>query len=66
MGCLTSKEIWNEDTGVRAESDQQKIIQALINAGGANGYTIVINLNDEQRPVMLADLLPILYKAGHK
>jgi hypothetical protein len=66
MGCLTSKEIWDEATGRRAESDQQKIIQALITAGGANGYTIVVNIDDEQRPVMLADLLPILYKAGHK
>jgi hypothetical protein len=26
MGCLTSKEIWDEATGRRAESDQQKII----------------------------------------
>lgn len=66
MGCLTSKEIWDEDTGRRSESDQQKIIQALITAGGANGYTIVVNIDDEQRPVMLADILPILYKAGHK
>ena len=66
MGCLTSKEIWDEATGRRAESDQQKIIQALIAAGGANGYTIVVNIDDEQRPVMLADLLPLLYKAGHK
>lgn len=66
MGCLTSKEIWDETTGRRAESDQQKIIQALIAAGGADGYTIVVNMDDEQRSVLLADMLPLLTKAGQK
>lgn len=66
MGCLTSKEIWDEATGRRSESDQQKLIQALIAAGGANGYAIVVNIDDEQRPVMLADILFLLYKAGQK
>lgn len=64
MGCLTSKEIWDEQTGQRRESDQQKLINALIQAGGAKGYAIVININDEQRPVLLADILPYLQKAG--
>ena len=66
MGCLTSKEIWNEETGQRLESDQQKLINAMIPAGGAQGYTIVININDEQRPVLLYDIIPLLEKAGHK
>ncbi len=66
MGCLTSKEIWNEETGQRLESDQQKLINAMIPAGGAQGYTIVININDEQRPVLLYDIVPLLEKAGHK
>lgn len=66
MGCLTSKEIWNEGTGQRLESDQQKLINALIPAGGPQGYTIVININDEQRPVLLYDIIPLMEKAGHK
>ncbi len=66
MGCLTSKEIWNEETGQRVESDQQKLINAMIPAGGAQGYTIVININDEQRPVLLYDIIPLLEKAVHK
>lgn len=60
MGCLTSKELWDEATGQRAESDQQSLINALIKAGGAEGYAIVIELNDEERPVLLADVLPFL------
>ncbi len=66
MGCLTSKETWDEETGHRAESDQQKLINALIAAGGAKGYAIVINLDDEQRPVLLYDLVPSLEKAGQQ
>ena len=63
MGCLTSKEIWNEETGQRLESDQQKLVNALIPAGGAQGYAIVINIDDEQRPVLLYDIIPHLHKA---
>ena len=66
MGCLTSKEIWNEQTGQRTESDQQKLINALITAGGSQGYAIVINLDDEQRPVALYDIIPLLEKNNHK
>ena len=66
MGCLTSKEIWNEETGQRIESDQQKLINALIPAGGPQGYTIVINLDNEQKPVILYDILPFIEKANRK
>ena len=60
MGCLTSKEIWDEQTGQRVQSDQQRLINALIKAGGAEGYCIVVELDDEDRPVLLADILPYL------
>ncbi len=66
MGCLTSKEIWDEETGKRIESDQQKLINAMIPAGGAQGYAIVINIDDEQRPVLLYDIVPIIEKAQRK
>ncbi len=65
MGCLTSKEIWDEETGKRVESDQQKLINAIIPAGGAQGYAIVINLDDEQKPVLLYDVVPLIEKT-HK
>jgi hypothetical protein len=63
LGCLTSKEIWNEENGHRIESDQQQLINAMIKAGGANGYAIVVNINDEQRPVALYDIVPLIEKA---
>ena len=59
QGCLCTKEIWN---GKRMESDQQKLINALLKAGGANGYCLVIEINDKEAPVTIEDLLPYLPK----
>jgi hypothetical protein len=58
-GCLCTKEIWN---GKRLESDQQKLVNGLLKAGGANGYCVVIELNDKNEPVTIKDLLPYLPK----
>ncbi len=62
LGCLCTKEIWDEADGRRIISDQQKLISAVLKAGGANGYVIVMELNDEQRPVELNDVLSLLNK----
>lgn len=56
-GCLCTKEIWN---GKRLESDQQKLVNALLKAGGADGYCIVIELDDKQAPVTLNEIIPYL------
>lgn len=66
MGCLTSKEIWDEATGQRQESDQQALINALIRAGGSKGYAIVINIDDAASPVLIQHIIPWLEKAGQK
>jgi hypothetical protein len=60
LGCLCTKEIWSSADGRRMQSDQQKLVNALTKAGGADGYYIVIELNDEQRPVDINDVLPFL------
>ncbi len=57
QGCLCTKELWN---GKRLESDQQKVVNALLKAGGANGYCVVIELNDDQCAVTLKDILPFI------
>lgn len=56
-GCLCTKEIWN---GKRIESDQEKLVNGLLQAGGANGYCVVIEIDDKNEPVMLKDLMPYL------
>ncbi|MEO8765681.1 MAG: hypothetical protein ABI416_15380, partial [Ginsengibacter sp.] len=57
LGCLCTKEIWN---GKRLESDQQKLVNALLRAGGADGYCIVIEINDKQAQVSINDLSSLL------
>lgn len=57
QGCLSTKEIWN---GKRLESDQQKLVNALLKAGGANGYCVVIELDDKQSPVSINDIISYL------
>ncbi|MCB0709598.1 MAG: hypothetical protein KDC15_09450 [Chitinophagaceae bacterium] len=62
QGCLCTKEIWSEVNGKRLISDQQKLVNALKNAGGAKGYCVVIEIDDAQKPVSLQDILPFLQK----
>ncbi len=59
QGCLCTKEIWN---GKRLESDQQKLVNGLLKAGGAKGYCVVIELDDKPAPITMKDLLPYLEK----
>ncbi len=59
QGCLCTKEIWN---GKRLESDQQKLVNGLLKAGGANGYCVVIELDNKLAPVTMQDLLSYLKK----
>jgi hypothetical protein len=59
QGCLCTKEIWN---GKRVESDQQKLVNALLKAGGGKGYCVVIEIDDKHMPVTMADLAPYLSK----
>ncbi|HET7116984.1 MAG TPA: hypothetical protein VFI29_10865 [Hanamia sp.] len=59
QGCLCTKEIWN---GKRLESDQQKLVNGLLKAGGANGYCVVIELDDKHAPVTLNDVITYLPK----
>jgi hypothetical protein len=62
MGCLCTKEIWSTVNGKRLESNQQKLINAVKQAGGAEGYLIVIELEDVNKPVTINDILPYLNK----
>lgn len=58
-GCLCTKEIWN---GKRLESDQQKLVNGLLKAGGANGYCVVIELDDRHASVTINDIISYLPK----
>lgn len=60
QGCLCTKEIWSKADGKRLISDQQKLVNALKAAGGANGYCVVIEIDDQQKPVRLSEISPYL------
>ncbi len=60
LGCLCAMEIWD---GKRVESNQQKLVFALLQAGGADGYCVVIEIDDKQQPVTIEEILPQLLKA---
>lgn len=57
QGCLCSKEIWSSEDGIRIVSDQQKLVNAIKKAGGADGYYVVIEIDDQQKPVSLQEIL---------
>ena len=59
-GCLCTKEIWNNKTGFLQTSDQLLLTQAIKNAGGANGYLIVVEIDDKQTTVTLSDVISFL------
>ena len=58
-GCLCTKEIWDA-TGKRMVSDQKKLTDAVKKAGGANGYLIVLELDDTKKAVTAEEILPFL------
>ncbi|MFT3910208.1 MAG: hypothetical protein QM737_12335 [Ferruginibacter sp.] len=65
QGCLCTKEIWNDENGRLMASDQQKLVDAVIKAGGPSGYLIVVNIDDQQKPVELNEILYLLQIASH-
>ena len=60
QGCLCTKEIWSSIDGKRIKSDQQKLVNAVKKAGGADGYLIVVEIDEQQKPVSIKDILPFL------
>jgi hypothetical protein len=60
QGCLCTKEIWSDINGKRIISDQQKLVDAVKKAGGADGYLIVIEIDDQQKPVSINEIMRYL------
>ncbi len=63
LGCLTTKEIWSNESGKIIESNQIKFMNAFKQAGSNTGFFIVVNINDEQSPVSLDEIKSIILKA---
>lgn len=62
-GCITAKEIWDENTGRCIESDQVKLMNAYFSTGELKGFLVVINLDNQQKPVSLDDISEFIIEA---
>lgn len=60
VGCLCAGEIWSEQDGRRIKSDQQRLVDILKTTGGADGYCIVIEIDDSTKPVSIEEIIPYL------
>ena len=59
-GCLTCDETWDPATGRRVTSEQAKLVKAFRRAGGAPGYLVLVEVDDEQQPVSQNDVADLL------
>jgi hypothetical protein len=62
-GCLTTREIWSEDTGKLIESDQVKLMNAFFSTGQLYGFLVVLNLDEVKKPVTIDDLKAFILAA---
>jgi hypothetical protein len=62
-GCLTTKEIWSEETGKCIESDQVKLMNAFFSTKQLYGFLVVLNLDDSKRTVTIEELSPFIEAA---
>jgi hypothetical protein len=61
LGCLCTKEIWDA-AGKRTESNQQLLVNALTKAGGADGYLVVLELDNQQLPMNIKEITGYIKK----
>lgn len=64
LGCLCTQEIWNEN-GVLDYSDQEKLISATVKAGGPSGYVIVLDIDDQKKPVTIEEINKLINQSNY-
>lgn len=62
LGCLTTKEIWNED-GTNKKSDQSRLMNAFFSTGELDGFLVVIEIDDKKEPVTIEEILSFIQQA---
>lgn len=61
-GCLCALEMWSQD-GSCVYSDELALVKAYASLKSSTGYLVVVELDDQSRPVGMYDVLPSLLKA---
>jgi hypothetical protein len=67
LGCLCAEELWNANTGKLALSEQLKLVNTFLRSPGNKGFLMVINLDNQQKPVTEKELEKIvaLFEKGN-
>lgn len=66
LGCLCALELWSPVDGRCVYSDQLALMKAFESTGVQKGYVVVVELDNECRPVNLYDVLDDLVKAERR
>ncbi len=56
QGCLSTKEIWDSKTGKCIVSDQVKLVNAFRSTKQNQGFLIVIEIDNKEKPVTFNDI----------
>lgn len=62
LGCLCSYEQW-DDSGKRVQSQMQDIVDKTKQLNASKGYVVVIDIDNENRPVKAYDVLDAVEKS---
>ena len=62
-GCLVAMEYWSKDDGTLVHSDQLALVKAFVSGGMDVGYLVVVDLDDQPRQVILADVIEAVVAA---
>ena len=62
-GCLVAMEYWSKDVGTLVHSDQLALVKAFISGGSDVGYLVVVEIDNQARPVVLADVIEAVVAA---
>ena len=62
-GCLVAMEYWSKDDGTLVHSDQLALVKAFVSGGSDVGYLVVVELDDQPRAVVLADVIEAVVAA---
>lgn len=57
LGCLCAKELWSDIDGKCLISDQAALMNAFSSVGSLNGYIMIFEIVDQNKPVTLDEVL---------
>ncbi|MBI1931604.1 MAG: hypothetical protein HYS24_03630 [Ignavibacteriales bacterium] len=65
-GCLSSKEIWDDQNGKCIESDQVKLLNAFYSTYKKKGFLVVVEIDDKEMPVTIDEIEQYINKGPQR